>query len=130
MSEPTYKQHKILEFVQNEVTYNVLDDESDPKEEDIWILVRAGYLKNFIPPATVFGWNIRITLKGVEYLKGFEEQDAKSLLKKVMIPIPKTQYGRCVDCDANKICHKQIFDCELDMDHQYAVDFTKLDKHE
>lgn len=35
--------------------------------------------------------------------------------------IPKTQYGRCVECDANQICHKNPYKCKCSDEEQYKV---------
>ena len=35
--------------------------------------------------------------------------------------IPKKQYGRCVTCAANEICHKNIMLCSCNMEQQYDL---------
>jgi len=44
----------------------------------------------------------------------------QSLLFKVLFKrIPKKQYGRCITCEANQICHKSQYRCKCTMEEQY-----------
>ena len=49
------------------------------------------------------------------------------LFKILFKKIAKKQYGRCVTCEANQICHKSQYNCKCTMDEQYILrDFRKL----
>jgi len=46
----------------------------------------------------------------------------QSLLFKVLFKkIPKKQYGRCITCEANQICHKSQYRCKCTMEEQYIL---------
>jgi hypothetical protein len=66
MSEPTFRQHKILEKIA------VVDEVyRTGKEDDIelyWELVRAGYLKNLVNITGPYDWTFRITEQAEDYL--------------------------------------------------------------
>jgi hypothetical protein len=49
----------------------------------------------------------------------------KLLFKLTFVKIPKKQFGRCVTCKANKICHK-IKVCKCDWDQQYDLRINKI----
>lgn len=52
----------------------------------------------------------------------------QSLLFKVIFKkIPKKQYGRCVTCEANQICHKEHYRCKCSDEEQYILrDFRNV----
>ena len=72
MTEPTHRQHLILEGFSSGQTNNYKND-SDDDMEDIWELVRAGYLKNLMLLGGNADWKFILTEKAVEYLDTFSE---------------------------------------------------------
>ena len=49
----------------------------------------------------------------------------KILFRIVFKKIPKTQYGRCVECHANHICGVTAH-CTCTMEQQYALRYPKV----
>lgn len=47
--------------------------------------------------------------------------------KLIFKKIPKTRMGRCVECDARRICYKSFFKCTCNMEQQYKLrDFREI----
>ena len=67
MSEPTYRQHKLLEAIHKNGGY--IKTTETENLENHWELVRSAYLKNIalIPS----GWRFSLTSKATEYLSSF-----------------------------------------------------------
>ena len=76
MTEPTHRQHLILQGLQSGQISKYKKD-SDDDMEDIWELVRAGYLKNFVLLGGSADWNFNLTQKAIEYLNTFGETNKK-----------------------------------------------------
>lgn len=66
MQEPTFKQHKILEKIASVGTLFRKGDEDDI--DDIYELVRAGYVKNLVCMSGGYDWKFINTEKADEYL--------------------------------------------------------------
>lgn len=64
MEDISISQYKIIKAVNEEVQLSFNKEELT---EDHWILVRKGYLKNFVTFGP-YDWILRITEKGIEYL--------------------------------------------------------------
>jgi hypothetical protein len=61
-------------------------------------------------------------------LKRFIIERFQRILFKILFKkIPKKQFGRCVSCEANQICHKPQYGCECTMEEQYILrDFREI----
>lgn len=66
MSEPTYKQHKILVSIQG--TMGAFLKDNHENIDMYWELVRSGFLKNLIVMSGEFNWRFILTDKAEEYL--------------------------------------------------------------
>lgn len=66
MTEPTYRQHKLLEGIQSFGGKVYIKDSDEKKLDMYWELVRVGYLKNL---AGVSGWTFVVTEQAEEYLE-------------------------------------------------------------
>lgn len=64
MAEPTHKQFKILEELNEQGRQGFNDSELT---DDHWELVRSGYVKNFVSLG-VYSWVFEITQKGTDYI--------------------------------------------------------------
>lgn len=52
----------------------------------------------------------------------------KYLISKLIFKkIPKERAGRCMNCDARRICYKSFFKCTCSMEQQYKLkDFREI----
>lgn len=64
MTEPTYKQFKILKELSDHGRQGFNNDDLT---DDHWELVRKGYVKNFVSLG-VYSWIFEITQKGMDYV--------------------------------------------------------------
>jgi hypothetical protein len=70
MTEPTHRQHLILEGLNNgEISSRKNNDDTDM--ELIWELVRGGYLNNFALLGGNADWRFSLTDKADSYLQSF-----------------------------------------------------------
>ena len=69
MTEPTYKQYKILKEI-NENSRQGFNNED--LTENHWGLVRTGYVRNLVSLG-VYQWVFELTEKGIEFLEKTEE---------------------------------------------------------
>ncbi|CAK0771786.1 hypothetical protein CCP3SC1AL1_580014 [Gammaproteobacteria bacterium] len=72
LKKPTHQQHLILEGFSSGQMNNYRKD-NDADMEDIWQLVRTGYLKNLVILSGNADWKFILTENAVEYLDGFSE---------------------------------------------------------
>ena len=73
MTEPTFKQHKILEKIS--VTDGIYRKGDEQDIEEIWVLVRAGYVRNLVNMGGQYDWKFILTDKGDKYLSEMAEQN-------------------------------------------------------
>lgn len=66
MSEPTFRQHRILEFVEASGAVGATGKEDNI--DQYWELVRAGYLNNLVPLTGPYEWTFKLTPKAEDYL--------------------------------------------------------------
>lgn len=71
MSEPTYKQHKILENIDTNGCVYATGEEDNI--ELYWELVRSGYLKNLAIVGGIADWKFILAEKGEAYLQSIKE---------------------------------------------------------
>ena len=70
MTEPTYRQHLLLEGL-NSGKISERRDNNDSDIEMFWELVRAGYLDNFALLGGNADWRFSLTTKALDYLQSF-----------------------------------------------------------
>ena len=73
MTEPTYRQHQILNTVREQGGSILMREDADLEQH--WVLVRAGYLQNLVVLPS--GWRFRLTEEAEQYLKSFSEDESK-----------------------------------------------------
>lgn len=67
MTEPTYKQHKILESV-NESMRGLYRNKSDEDMDELYELSRGGYLDSLVVMGGPYEWRFVLTEKAQKYL--------------------------------------------------------------
>ena len=72
MEEPTFKQHKILEKIS--ITDGIYRKGDEPDVEDIYVMVRAGYVKNLVCMGGKHEWKFIITEQGEKYLSALANE--------------------------------------------------------
>ena len=82
MTEPTYKQHKILEDVEAHDGVRMTGKEYNI--ELYWQLVRSGYLKNLVTLTGIYEWKFILTEEAEEYLAKIK--DMVNNASKTMFP--------------------------------------------
>ena len=69
MGEPTYRQHQILEKVQT--VDEIYRMGNEPDMDNIWELVRGGYLQNLVCVGGGYDWKFILTEQAEQYLSSF-----------------------------------------------------------
>jgi hypothetical protein len=67
MEEPTHKQHKILQEVQEKTAIGMIGKEDDI--ELYWELVRGGFLRNLVNMSGPNNWTFMLSDKAEKYLQ-------------------------------------------------------------